>query len=293
MSASDQKIVLHSLVARDATMAMDLKIARELGYDGIELSAAKMRAFLAAGWSEADLAERLRPFDIPGIGFLLDIERHGADQAALMQDAEALFQLADIAGAKGVQAITGPVSLAAVRAHAAGQAVDGYCGVLGLTRDEQMRITAANLARLSDMAAEKGLILYFEALAWCPLNRIADQLELLDRAGRPNLRMVVDFWHCYASGDRPEDVALIDRDLIYGVHLCDSLPHFGGTPDEGVLRDVATGEGVLNLREWVDAVKSTGYVGWWSGELFCRRQHQDDSFRVAAEMKRLFEDLIH
>jgi len=273
-------------------MAMDLKLASDLGYDGIELSAAKMRAFLAAGWSEADLAERLRPFHIPGIGFLLDIERHGADQATLMQDAAALFRLAEIAGAKGVQAITGPVSLATIRAHGAGQAVDGYRGVLGLTRDEQMRITAANLARLSDMAAEKGLILYFEALAWCPLNRIADQLELLDRAGRPNLKMVVDFWHCYASGDTPEDVALIDRDLIYGVHLCDSLPHLGGIPDEGVLRDVATGEGVLNLRDWVDAVKSTGYVGWWSGELFCRRQHQDDSFRVAAEMKRLFEDLI-
>ncbi|MBD9529495.1 sugar phosphate isomerase/epimerase [Paracoccus sp. PAR01] len=292
MTASDQQIILHSLIARDATMTMDLKLARDLGYDGIELSAAKMRAFLAGGWSEAELAERLRPFNIPGIGFLLDIERNGADHAALMQDAAALFHLAKLTGAKGVQAITGPVSLAAVRAHADGQPVDGYRGTLGLTRDEQIRITTANLVRLSDMAAEKGLILYFEALAWCPLNRIVDQLELLDRAGRPNLKMVVDFWHCYASGDTPEDVARIDRDLIYGIHLCDSHPHPGGLPDEGVLRDVPTGKGALNLREWVDAVKSTGYVGWWSGELFCRRQHQDDSFRVAAEMKTLFEDLV-
>ena len=292
MPAERQKILLHSLIAKDAPMAMDLKIAADLGYDGIEISAAKMRAFLAAGWTEAELAARLRDWDIPGTGFLLDIERHGAAEASLWQDAAELFHLAQVAGAKGVQVITGPVSVATVRAHTEGRPVTGYAGVLGLSRDEQMRITARNLARLADMAAERGLILYLEALGWCPLNTVSDQLELLDRAGRSNVKMVVDFWHCYVSGDTPERIARIDRNAIYGVHVCDSLRHDGGIPDEAVLRDVPTGGGVLDLREWVDAVKATGYVGWWSGELFCRRQHQDDSFKVAAGMKTLLERLI-
>lgn len=293
MHAERQKILLHSLIAKDAPMALDLRIARELGYDGIELSAAKMRAFLAAGWTEEDLTERLRPFDIPGTGFLMDIERHGNDEQTLWQDAEALFHLAEIAGAKGVQVITGPVSVAAVKAHAVGEPVSGYRGVLGLPRDEQMAITTRNLTRLADMAAERGLILYLEALGWCPLNTVSDQLELIDRTGRNNVRMVVDFWHCFVSGDMPDRIARIDKDAIYGVHVCDSRPFPGGIPDEAVLRDVPTGGGVLNLQEWVDAVKATGYVGWWSGELFCRRQHQDDSFKVAADMKTLLEDLIH
>lgn len=292
MTVPAQQIVLHSLIARDAPLAIDLRIARDLGYGGLEVSAAKLRAFLAAGWSEADLAARLRPFDIPGIGFLMDIERHGPDEAGLLRDAEALFDLAHLVGARGVQVLTGPVSVATLRDHAAGRPVTGYAGTLGLPRAEQMAIAARNLARLADMAAGKGLILYLEALGWCPLNTVSDQLELIDRAGRDNLRMVVDFWHCYVSGDTPDRIARIDKAIIHGVHVCDSLRHDGGIPDEAVLRDVATGAGVLDLRAWVDAVKATGYVGWWSGELFCRRQHQDDSFEVAAAMKALMEDLI-
>lgn len=293
MTAPRQQILLHSLIAKYAPMTMDLRIAQELGYDGIELSAAKMRAFLDAGWSEAELAARLRPVNIPGIGFLLDLERHGPDEATLLKDAEALFHLAGLAGAGGVQVLTGPVDLAAARRHAAGLPVGGYAGGLGLDRADQMAISARNLARLADMAAERGLLIYLEALGWCPLNSLADQVEMIARADRPNIRMVVDFWHCYVSGDTPERVAKLDRDLIYGVHVCDSLRHDGGLPDEPILRDVATGAGVLRLQDWVDAVKSTGYVGWWSGELFCRKDHQDDSFKVAAGMKALLEGLIN
>ncbi|RWR44335.1 sugar phosphate isomerase/epimerase [Sinirhodobacter ferrireducens] len=292
MTAPRQQIVLHSLIAKDAPMAIDLKIARDLGYDGIEISAAKMRAFLAAGWTEADLAERLRPFYLPGTGFLMDIERHGPNEAALMREAEELFHLARVAGARGVQLITGPIPLAAARAHAEGRPIEGYAGVLGLPRAEQLAITARNLAKLADMAAAEGLVLYLEALGWCPLNTVSDQLELIGRAARDNLKMVVDFWHCHVSGDTPERISRIDSRLIYGVHVCDSLRHDGGLPDEAVLRDVPTGSGVLALQDWVDAVKATGYVGWWSGELFCRRQHQDDSFRVAAEIKALLEKLV-
>ncbi|WP_254438020.1 sugar phosphate isomerase/epimerase family protein [Ruegeria arenilitoris] len=101
-----------------------------------------------------------------------------------------------------------------------------------------------------------------------------------------------DFWHCYVSGDTPETVARIDKDRIYGLHVCDSLPFSGGIPDETVLRDLPTGSGALDLREWCDAVKSTGYVGWWSPELFCRKQHQSNSFQMAAELKSLLENLI-
>ncbi|TGN67207.1 sugar phosphate isomerase/epimerase [Paracoccus liaowanqingii] len=293
MTTQRQKILFHSLVAKDAPMMMDLRIARELGYDGIELSAAKMRAFLAAGWTETDLGERLQAFDIPGTGFLMDIERHGEAEASLWQDAAALFNLANVAGAKAVQVITGPVSVATVKTYSEGQPTSGYRGVLGLPRNEQMAITARNLRQLAVMAAERGLILYLEALGWCPLNTVSDQLELIDRTGRDNVKLAVDFWHCFVSGDTPERIAHIDKDAIYGVHVCDSRHFSGGIPDEASLRDVPTGGGVLKLQEWVDAVKSTGYVGWWSGELFCRRQHQDDSFMVAAEMKALLEDLIH
>ncbi|WP_186200027.1 hypothetical protein [Burkholderia gladioli] len=66
----------------------------------------------------------------------------------------------------------------------------------------------------------------------------------------------------------------------------------GTRQDEVVLRDVSTGAGVLDLVEWTDAVKSTGYQGWSSCELFRRRQQQQNGFRVAAELKPLMTRLI-
>jgi sugar phosphate isomerase/epimerase len=289
---TQQKLIYHPLVARDSTLAIDLEIMRRTGFEGIEVSAAKMRAFLSGGWSEAELAALLHGVDIPGTGFLLDVERHGEDEAALMAEAEALFHLAQVAGAKGVQVLTGPVHVEAVRKHAAGVPSGLYEGVLGRPRSEQVDVTAANLRRLADLAAGYGLLLYLEALAWTPLNTLADQVEVIETADRDNLRIVVDYWHCYASGDTPDTVAKLDPALIYGVHICDSRAFEGGIPVESELRDVSTGEGVLNLRNWTDAVKATGYVGWWSCELFCRKEHQANSFDVARRLHALMSDLV-
>lgn len=289
---TQQKLIYHPLVAKDSTLAVDLEIMRRAGFEGIEVSAAKMRAFLAAGWSEGELAALLRGVNVPGAGFLLDIERHGAEEAALMREAEALFHLARVVGAKAVQVLTGPVNVEAVRRHAAGVPSGLYEGVLGRPRSEQIAVTAANLRRLADLAADDGLLIYLEALAWTPLNTLADQVALIETADRDNLRMVVDYWHCYASGDTPDAVARLDPALLYGVHVCDSLAFGGGIPIESELRDVPTGRGVLDLGEWTDAVKATGYVGWWSCELFCRRQHQDDSFAVAEDLYALMNRLV-
>ncbi|WP_138471945.1 sugar phosphate isomerase/epimerase [Poseidonocella sp. HB161398] len=289
---ADQQLIYHGLVSRHSTLSTDLEIMRQTGFEGLEVSAAKMKAALDAGISGEELRSWFRDVRVPGIGFLLDVERHGTDADALMCDAEEMFRLASIAGAEGVQVITGPVELEAVKSLGEGRAWPGYAGVLGLPRDEQMRILSASLARLADAAAAHGLLIYLEALAWLPLNRLADQVEAIARADRGNLRLVVDFWHCHASGDTPEDVARLDPRLIHGVHFCDSRFHGGGVPDESVLRDVATGQGVLNLRDWSDAVKSTGYNGWWSCELFCRRQQQENSFAIARELHDLMRRTI-
>jgi sugar phosphate isomerase/epimerase len=289
---AQQKLIYHGLVSKFSTLSMDLEIMRAAGFAGLEISAAKMRNVLDAGFTEAELALHLQGIDIPGIGFLLDIERQDAAEALLMQEAHDIFQLAKIAGARGVQVLTGPVQVEAVQNHAAGRISNLYMGVLGRPRDEQMQITARNLGRLADLAESYGLLIYLEALAWSPLNTLADQVELIARCGRGNVRMVVDFWHCYASGDTPETVSKLDKALIYGVHMCDSLQFDGGIPNESLLRDVPTGKGVLDLKAWTEAVKATGYVGWWSCELFCQRQQQDNSFAVARDLHSLMSDLI-
>jgi len=286
------QLLLHSLVAKHATLAMDLDIAEAVGFDGIEASATKLRAFLDAGFSEAELAGLLQGVNIPGMGFLIDMERQGEARKELMREAEELLRLASVAGAKGVQVLTGPVNVEAVLRHRQGSPVDLYSGLLGRTLEEQISLAARNLAEVADLARSHGLLLYLEALSWTPLNTIERQLQTIDRAERDNVRMVIDFWHCYTSGDTPDDVARLDKGIIYGIHVCDSLPFSGGIPNEVVLRDVPTGAGVIDLKLWADAVKATGYDGWWSCELFCRKQQQQNSYVVARELHALMSMLV-
>ncbi|WP_044874680.1 sugar phosphate isomerase/epimerase family protein [Pseudomonas sp. LFM046] len=292
MTLSGQTLALHSTVARHGTLATDVDIARTVGFDALEASGTKLAGYLEAGFTQQELKELLGDLPIPGIGYLANIERLGTESRALFGEAEALFSLAQAAGAKGVQILTGPIDVRAVIDYRRQGASEHYAGLLGLEEEEQLALTARNIARLADLAHSFGLTLYLEALSWTPLRGIARQLELLDRAERDNVKMVIDFWHCHTSGDTPDDVARMDKRHIYGVHVCDSLPFDGGIPDEVVLRDVPTGQGVLDLQEWTDAVKATGYQGWWSCELFCRKQQQQDSYTVARELKALLERLL-
>lgn len=290
--ASKDKLIFHSMASKANTLAIDIDIVRTMGFDGLETSGPKISAFLEAGFTEEELRARLEGLMLPGIGFLIDLERQGKQRDAMLMEAENLCKLASAAGAKGIEAITGPLDLRAFEAGSAEHHPQLYRGLIDLPKDRQAALTAENLRAVADIAARHGLLVYLEALSWTPLNTMDDQLRVIELCGRDNVRVVIDFWHSYTAGDTPERIARLDKELIYGVHVCDSLPYTGGIPNESVLRDVPTGSGVLDLKAWTDAVKATGYRGWWSCELFCNRQHQDNSYEVAQGLKTLMERLI-
>ena len=74
------------------------------------------------------------------------------------------------------------------------------------------------------------------------------------------------------------------------MHICDSLPVKEKITQE--LRNVWTGAGVIPLQEWVDAVKATGYDGWWSCELFSFKHYELVPWETARNIKALMEYLI-
>ncbi|MDR6958033.1 sugar phosphate isomerase/epimerase [Pseudomonas brassicacearum] len=292
MNTQKNVLALHSTVAKHSTLAMDIDIATTVGFDALEIYGGKLEAYLAAGYSEQELKALLKDMPVTGIGYLRDIERQGAERDDLLKEAERLFQLANWVGAKGVQVLTGPINVQAVIDYQQHGRSAHYSGLLGFGEAEQYGLTAKNLAVLADLAKQYGVLLYLEALSWTPLNTLDHQLQLIDRTERDNVKMVIDYWHCFTSGVKPQDIARMNKDLIYGVHVCDSLPFEGGIPNEEILRDVPTGSGILNLLEWTSAVRATGYDGWWSCELFCKKQQQQNSYEVAKDLKTLLTRLV-
>jgi sugar phosphate isomerase/epimerase len=289
----DNALVFNTTAAKYATFAIEADIARCNGFDGIETTGAKIQSYLDADHSFSDVTAALQGLSIYGIGTVLNIERHGNDTKSMLSDSLAIFELAHRIDARGVQVITGPLDHKEVIRFREGKSKSGYRGVLEYNDEDRLTITAAALKTVAKAAQEFGLVVYLEALAWTPLNTVAHQLALLRSVDQDNLKMVIDYWHCYASGDLPEDVAKIDRELIYGVHVCDSLPSSSEVPNESVMRDVPTGEGVLDLKSWTDAVKATGYKGWWCSETFCRRIQQENSYEIAGKMKAQLAELIY
>jgi sugar phosphate isomerase/epimerase len=237
---------------------MQIRVARETGWDGIFLRAEHLQRYLAQGYSLASLRQALSGLAPVNLGALPDVERWRPDErAAMLRDAEALTELAVDVGVSNVQLLTGPVSPGGP-----------YSGPAELSPAELRRVSAEALRAVADLGAPHGIRYYLEPVAWTPLAPLARAVEVVDEAGRDNVGLVLDFWHLWQCRSTPDDVARLDRHVISGVDYADSLgPPGSGTPDQRS-RCVWPGEGEIPLRDWVQAVRSTGFDGWWDNELY-------------------------
>jgi sugar phosphate isomerase/epimerase len=237
---------------------MQIRVARETGWDGIFVRAEHLRRYLAQDYPIASLREALAGLEPVNMGALPDVERwRPAERAAMLAEAEALTRLAVDVGVLNVQILSGPV--------APGGA---YSGPGELTPAELRRVTAEAVRSVADLGAAHGIRYYLEPVAWTPLGPLARAVEVIDAAERDNVGLVLDFWHLWQGGTTPDDIARLDRRVISGIDFADSLGPAGSPTPEQRSRRVWPGEGEIPLAEWVAAVLATGFDGWWDNELY-------------------------
>lgn len=275
----------------------DIRIAKEAGFSGIELQTPKLSRYLDAGFTPESLLPHLEGLTVTGVGAVLDAERDGSGRDDFLAEIERLSHVAAVLGAPIVQVCTGPVSWDVVKDFRAGRLADDdprYRGTLGSTDAEALSAVARNVRAAADIAADHGVGLFLEPLAWSNVNRLSQGLRIIEEAGRDNVTMCVDFWHFWTTGDTLEEVAALPREVIGMVHVCDGLDldRENDVPDQTVHRDVVPGGGAIPLQGWVDAVKSTGYDGWWAPEMFSTKASESEPLLVASTMRGLLEILV-
>lgn len=261
----------------------DIRIAKETGHAGIEINGPKLKRYLAQGY----LLESLLPLlkDVPPVGmcYVQDIERQEpSEHQALLNETETICMTAERLGCPMVQLLTGPLD------------PDGrYKGLARHSATEQRKLTAKNLKEIGNIGRDHKVKFFVEALTWTPLHKLEDVLEVIDASEQENIGIVVDFWHLWDSGATADQVAKIKKDLIYCVHFCDSLEKWGerGTYEQRG-RDVWTGGGRIPLKEWVDAVRATGFDGCWSCELLSPKYWELDPWKTASDLKTFLEYLL-
>jgi 4-hydroxyphenylpyruvate dioxygenase len=136
---------------------------------------------------------------------------------------------------------------------------------------------AADFRELGDLAAERGLRVGFEALAWGKHVRdYRDAWEIVRRADHASIGVILDSFHALAPAFPIDAIASIPGDRIFLVQLADApklgldvLPwsrHFRCFP----------GQGDLPVSAFMEAVRATGYSGPLSLEIF------NDQFRAGS-----------
>lgn len=136
---------------------------------------------------------------------------------------------------------------------------------------------AADFRELGERAAKRGLRVGFEALAWGRhINDYRDAWEVVRRADHPAVGLVIDSFHTFARKLDLKPLQSIPGDRIFLVHLADApwldmdalswSRHFRCFP----------GQGDMPLRDFMEAVLTTGYDGEFSLEIF------NDQFRAGS-----------
>ena len=161
------------------------------------------------------------------------------------------------------------------------------CSNAGTATIDDDALAADQLGRLADLAAQRGIRLAYEALAW---GRFVDDYRrawrIVERANRPNLGVCLDSFHILSRGHDPAQIEDIPGDRIFFLQLADAP-----ALDMDVLQwsrhhRLFPGEGDFDLTGFLGHVLRAGYTGPLSLEVFNDTFRQTPVYRTAAHAQR-------
>lgn len=266
---------LHGVSLNYSNAVTQARIAKESGYDALELLPDHIIRYLENGGTVEQYNEVLKKYDmkVECINALQGLGRHeGKEREELFAEADRLIRIAEAINCPTIQIL-------------ALHELDH------LSEEEAIDILVENTKALAKMAKKHNVRLQIELIAYTIFNHISQALEVIERVGEDNVGLLVDFWHFHAAGiDTPVDVAKLDKETIYAVHFCDGRrPRPEEMWNEQILRNYMVGDGEVDIPAWVEAVKSTGFDGMWSSELVSPNRWEVDLVENAKECKEVMD----
>lgn len=127
---------------------------------------------------------------------------------------------------------------------------------------------APHLAKLAQDAADAGTKVSLEPMPFCDIRTPDQGLELIEMVDHPAAGLCLDIWHVERAGVDVTTLASMPVGRIFSVELNDAPRKFTGTMLDDTFNGRAfPGEGDFNIPGFVEAIKSTGYVGPWGVEM--------------------------
>ncbi|MFY9555955.1 MAG: sugar phosphate isomerase/epimerase [Blastocatellia bacterium] len=260
------QLSLNGATTMKADLATDIRVADEAGFDCLELWKPKLREFLktsTAGQLKKMLAEHgIAPYSINSIERITFRDNDG--RAELLAECEDLCRIASEIGCPYVVVVPGRLR-------------DGS------TREEVVEESVMTLRELSRIAEPHRIGLAFEFLgqADCSVQTLELADEIVQKAARSNIGLVIDSFHFYAGGSTIESIDALDAERLFIFHINDAeeLPREQLEDRHRLL----PGLGILPLNEMLAAFHRIGYDRVASVEIFRPEYWERDPLELARD----------
>jgi sugar phosphate isomerase/epimerase len=245
----------------------DVRVAREAGYDGIELWIPKLTRYLDAGFTTSELAKHLDPLKVTMLDTILPIEKSDPDtRERLRALTKRMAQVAEALKCRVLQVV----------------ALDHFDSDAW---SDQRTVLVTALSELAEVASPHGVRLALEPVTFSPFRSLPRALDVIEEVGITRVGLCLDTWHLWTSDTPWQDVAALDPATIACVHISDTNPKTADVwRDED--RTALPGDGILPLGEGISAIRQTGYDGVWSVEMLSDRHWEWDPQVLADELLR-------
>lgn len=115
---------------------------------------------------------------------------------------------------------------------------------------------AGRLGAVCKQAAEFGLTVDLEFPVLSELKTLRDTVELMDKVGAPNLKILMDMIYVHLDGNTSDSIRKYGSDKYGMIHLCDWLKETGGLGQTEIVRGgrVYVGEGAADVVSCIKAL---------------------------------------
>lgn len=171
----------------------------------------------------------------------------------------------------------------------------GAENVLVVSRGVEPEPFTERFAEICDLAAGSGVACSVEFMAFMSTKNLAQALDVVRAAARPNAAILVDNLHLARTGGGPEDLASVEPSLLRYVQICDAD---AATPadlvDEALNGRLVLGDGELPVAALLGVVPPDTPISLEIRSAALRREHPDAPARashVLATTRRFLERL--
>lgn len=251
-----------------------IKVAKEAEFEAIELRTEKVQEILKRK-DETALSAIIRStgLEVVSLNALEAFSLDERESAKMMDQAKEMMRICDIIDCKTI------IAISALK-------------LPGMRDQEIVARTRSALEKLVQLGSEHGIGICFEFLGFesRTVRTLEESWHIVKELTSSRVNLVIDTFHFYVGGSSLNSLEQIPLDRLSIVHINDVQQK---PPSQ--LRDgdrVLPGEGVMNLKPLIDRLRTRGYTGPLSVELFREDYWKQDPLFVARKAKQSLDRLL-